>query len=306
MSVFIPKDVKTRPITIIGGGTLGRRIALMMSTQGGEVRLFDSNRRSREEAIKFVADTLPTVLPSVPNGSPAKLIASDALSEAVKDAWLVFEVIPERLELKKDIFGQLDSICPSNVILASNSSSYPSSQFIDKVVHPERVLSTHFYMPPDIRVVELMSCGKTDPAIIDFLMDDFKRFGLSPFRVLRESVGFIFNRIWAAIKRESLWVVAEGVSTPEDVDRIYQLFTGSDAGPFREMDMVGLDVVLDIENHYAGIRPGIPEAPRTLLKSYLEKGWAGRKTGRGFYDDYKKEDGSGQGHGAKGTISSHV
>ena len=154
MSFSIPKDIKTRPITVIGGGTLGRRIALMVSTQGNEVRLFDNNRRSREEAIKFVEDSLPTVLPSVPNGAPAKLKAFDTLSEAVRDAWLVFEVIPERLELKKDLFGQLDSICPSNVILASNSSSYPSSQFIDKVAHPERVLSTHFYMPPDIRVKE--------------------------------------------------------------------------------------------------------------------------------------------------------
>jgi 3-hydroxybutyryl-CoA dehydrogenase len=138
------------------------------------------------------------------------------------------------------ISGQLDSMYPSNVILARNSSSYPSSQFIDKLVHPKRVLSTHFYMPPDIRVVELMSCGKTEPAIIDFLMDDFKPYGLVPFRVLKESVGFIFNRIWAAIKRESLSVVAEGVSTPEDVDKLYQLFTGSDAGPFRKMDQVGL------------------------------------------------------------------
>jgi 3-hydroxybutyryl-CoA dehydrogenase len=289
MSFSTPKDFKTRPIAVIGAGTLGRRIALMMSTQGNEVRLFDNSARSREEGIRFVEDTLPSILPSVPNGSSGKPIAVDTMAAAVRDAWLVFEVIPERLELKKEIFGKLDSICPSNTILASNSSSYPSSQFIDKVLHPERVLSAHFYMPPDIRVVELMSCGKTDPAIIDFLMDDFKRFGLLPFRVLRESVGFIFNRIWAAIKRESLSVVAEGVSTPEDVDKIYELFTGSDAGPFRKMDQVGLDVVLDIESHYAAIRSGIPEGPRALLKSYLEKGWNGRKSGRGFYDDYNAQ-----------------
>jgi len=86
---------------------------------------------------------------------------------------------------------------------------------------------------------------------------------MEDFNVTSFCHSVFFKRVWAA-----------------DVDKIYQLFTGSDAGPVRKMDMVGLDVVLDIENHYAGIRPGIPEAPRTLLKSYLEKGWTSRKAGR--------------------------
>lgn len=288
MSFSVPKDTNNRPITVIGAGTLGRRIALMMSTQGGEVRIFDNNQQSREEGIKFVEQTLPSVLPSVPGGSSAKVVGCDDLAKAVQDAWLVFEVIPEHLDLKKEIFGQLDSLCAPDAILASNSSSYPASQFIDKVTRPERVLNTHFLMPPDIRIVELMSCGKTDSALIDFLLEDFKRYSLVPFHVLKESVGFIFNRIWAAIKRESLFVVSEGVSTPAAVDHIFTLATGSKAGPFRLMDAVGLDVVRDIESHYAEIRPGIPEGPRALLKSYLDQGWAGRKAGRGFYDDYGK------------------
>ena len=168
------------------------------------------------------------------------------------------------------MFGQLDALCASDAILASNSSSYPSSQFIDKVKRPERVLNTHFLMPPGIRVVELMSCGKTDPALLDFLSEDFKRYGLVPFHVMQESAGFIFNRIWAAIKRESLLVVSEKVSTPEAVDDIFTLATGSKTGPFRLVDAVGVDVMRDIENHYADIRLGIPEGPRTLLKTYID------------------------------------
>lgn len=89
---------------------------------------------------------------------------------------------------------------------------------IDKVKHPERVLNTHYYQPPELNAVELMSCGKTDEALIDSLMDRLPRYGLVPFRVRQESDGFIFNRIWAAIKRECLMVTEAGVTAPENVD----------------------------------------------------------------------------------------
>jgi 3-hydroxybutyryl-CoA dehydrogenase len=97
-------------------------------------------------------------------------------------------------------------------------------------------------------------------------------------------MGFIFNRIWAAIKRESLAVVAEGVASAEVVDAIYGQATGAKLGPFRLMDAVGLDVVLSIEEHYAEQRPGLPDAPRTLLKRMIAEGRLGVKSGRGFYD----------------------
>ena len=102
-------------------------------------------------------------------------------------------------------------------------------------------------------------------------------------------MGFIYNRIWAAIKRESLAVVAEGVSTPEVVDRLFQSVLGSHDGPFRIMDKVGLDVVLDIEEHYAAVRPGIPVGPRQLLMRYIEQGRLGIKSGKGFYSDYEEK-----------------
>src|SRR5439155_6094289 len=123
----------------------------------------------------------------------------------------------------------------------------------------ERALNMHFLMPPQVNPVELMSCGLTDEAVIDALMERLPRYGLTPYRVRRESVGFIFNRIWAAIKREALMVVAEGAATPEDVDRIWQQSFGTPLTPFRMIDQVGLDVALDIEEHYAAIREGVPE-----------------------------------------------
>jgi len=103
--------------------------------------------------------------------------------------------------------------------------------------------------------------------------------------VRRESDGFIFNRIWAAIKRECIMVVEEGVADPEDVDEMWRIFTRPGIPPFRLMDRVGLDVVLAIEEHYAEVRDGIPESPRALLRHMVDEGRLGTKSGGGFYDD---------------------
>ena len=290
MSATKAQEIAGRPITVIGCGTLGRRIALMASTQGGEVRIFDKDYRSLEDGLKYVAETLPAVVASIPGAIAGYVRGETELAAAVRNAWLVVEAVPEQLNVKRLVFAELDSVAPQDAILATNSSSYPSSQLIDQVARPERVLNMHYYMPPELPVVELMSCGKTDPAILDFLMEHLPLYGLVPFRVQRESVGFIFNRIWAAIKRESLSVVEEGVAKLEDVDRIWELFTAHQPAPFRLMDKVGLDVVLAIEEHYAAVRNDVPEGPRKLLQRYVDGGRLGIKSGRGFYDDYSKGD----------------
>jgi 3-hydroxybutyryl-CoA dehydrogenase len=288
MSEWMAEKISGRPITVIGCGTLGRRIALMASTRGGEVRIFDPQHRSLDEGLKYVTETLPAVIASIPGAVAGRVRPETNLASAVENAWLVVEAVPEQLNIKRSVFAELDSVAPQDAILASNSSSYPSSQMIDQVARPERVLNMHYYMPPELPMVELMSCGKTDPAIIDFLMEQLPFYGLVPFRVQRESVGFIFNRIWAAIKRESLSVVEEGVAELEDIDRIWELFTASQPAPFRLMDRVGLDVVLAIEEHYAAVRKDLPEGPRKLLQRYVDDGRLGVKSGRGFYDDYSK------------------
>ena len=273
-----------RPAAVIGAGTLGRRIALMLATQGAEVRIYARSAEGRQAAKAYVEENLPDVVQRVPNGSPGRIVLSDDLASALSGVGLVVESVPELLDLKKKIFCDLDALAPADAILASNSSSFPSSRFIDQVTKPERVVNMHFYMPPAMNVVEIMSCGKTDPAVIESLIEAAPKWGLAPFHVRRESTGFIFNRVWAAIKRESLAVVAEGVATPQDVDAIFERIFGTSQGPFRLMDMVGLDVVLDIEEHYAAERAGIPEGPRKLLREYIAKGWLGRKSGTGFYN----------------------
>ncbi|MBK0371336.1 3-hydroxyacyl-CoA dehydrogenase family protein [Streptomyces sp. RB110-1] len=291
MSFALPGNIEERPVAVIGAGTLGRRIALMFADRGGLVRIHDKSEEAGAAARRYVEEQLPDLVARLDGGRAGRVVVTDDLAEALSDAWLVIEAVPERLDLKKEIFGELDRTAAPDAILASNSSSYASSEFIDRVRHPERVLNIHFYMPPRQNAVDIMSDGATAPGVMELLKKELPKYGVFPFEAHKESTGFIFNRIWAAIKREALSVVAEGVSTPQDVDGMWKINMGVEAGPFRMMDQVGLDVVLDIENHYADENPHLPSGPRELLKTYVDAGHLGVKTGRGFYT-YDRPDAS--------------
>jgi 3-hydroxybutyryl-CoA dehydrogenase len=226
MPYTLPADVDERPVVIDGAGTLGRRIAAVYAGSGSDV-LFDLSAEQREAARDYVeehvAETQQTL--GLHPARRGQVEVSDDLQEAVAGAWMVIEAVPERIDIKTEVFGDLDRLAESDAILCSNSSSIPTSQIIGKVEHPERVLNTHYQQPPELNSVELMSCGKTDDGVIDALMEKLPQYGLVPFWVRRESDGFIFNRIWAAIKRDCLMVVEEGVAPPEDVDAMWEIFT---------------------------------------------------------------------------------
>lgn len=283
----VPGDADHRPIAIDGAGTIGRQIATVYAAGGSDIRLFDLSENQREAARDYVNEHIGHFRSKLDPESAriGQVSVCDDLGEALRGAWLVIEAVPERLEVKQAVFARLDYLANADVILASNSSSIPTSQMIGEVQHPERILNMHFYALPDINAVELMSCGKTDEGVIHGLMEKIPHYGLVPFHVRRESDGLIFNRIWAAIKRECLMVVGEGVATPEDVDAMWKIFTRPGTPPFRLMDQVGLDVVLDIEEHYASVRPGLPEGPRELLRRLIREGRLGEKSGGGFYSD---------------------
>jgi 3-hydroxybutyryl-CoA dehydrogenase len=288
MAYTLPSNVDERPIAIDGAGTLGRRLAAVYAAGGTDVRIFDVSAEQRDAAKEYVGQHLDETrrmlgLGHLPTG---RVDVFDDLAAALRGAWMVIEAVPERLDLKRQVFAQLDELADGDAILASNSSSLPTSLLVGDLKHPERVLNTHYQQPPELNAVELMSCGKTDESLIDALMQKIPQYGLRPFRVRRESVGFILNRVWAAIKRECLLVVAEGVATPEDIDEMWRIFTKPGIPPFRLMDRAGLDVLLYIEEHYASLRPGLPEEPRRLLREYIEQGRLGLKSGQGFYDDY--------------------
>ena len=275
--------IQNRPVAVIGAGTLGRRVALMFATRGGTVRIYARRAEQRAEATQYVTQTLPAVVANRGSGLVGNVTGSGSLEEALDGAWLVVESVPEKLEIKVPLWGQIDQAASPDTIFATNSSSYPSRLMAENIRDKRRLCNMHFYMPPEINAVDLMSDGETDRGLLDTLLTVLPEFGVHPFEARRESTGFIFNRIWAAIKRESLAVVAEGVARPEDVDGMFKINWGVPAGPFQMMDLVGLDVVLDIENHYADEFPHLPQNVRDLLQDYVDAGKLGLKTGEGFY-----------------------
>ncbi|MGD1173100.1 3-hydroxyacyl-CoA dehydrogenase family protein [Mycobacterium seoulense] len=276
-------DIRNRPVAVVGAGTLGRRIALMFASRGGTVRIFAPRAEQRAAAVQYVAEALPKLLEDRGFGELGGATAAGSLEEALDDAWLVVESVPEKLEIKIATWDQIDQAAPPDTIFGTNSSSYPSRLMAGGVRDKTRLCNTHFYMPPEANAVDLMSDGQTDRGLLDTLLTVLPEFGIHPFEARKECTGFIFNRIWAAIKRESLAVVAEGVARPEDVDGMFKSNLGVPAGPFQMMDAVGLDVVLDIENHYADELPHLPRHVRELLQSYVDAGKLGVKSGEGFY-----------------------
>lgn len=286
MSYTVPVNAAERPIVVIGAGTLGRRIAAVFAAGGSAVRIAELQEQQRNDALDYVHQTAPELRERLGDAAPAaigEVTASAELSAALPGAWLIIEAVPERLDIKRPLFGTLDRDADADALLATNSSSYASRMVIDEVSNPGRVFNMHFAMPPASMAVELMSDGTSSTELLTEVAEQLRRFGLLPFIAHKESTGFIFNRIWAAIKRESLEVVAAGVSTPEDVDAIMQANMGIAAGPFAMMDQVGLDIVLDIEEHYAAENPALPSGPRELLHRYVDAGKLGRKSGEGFY-----------------------
>lgn len=280
---FSFEDVKARPVTVVGAGTLGRRIALMFASRGGLVRISDPNEEQADAALEFVEEALPSVIDKRGSGEPGIVEKSPTLEASLKDSWLVVEAVPERLDIKIPLWGKIEAAAPADTVFATNSSSFPSREMAGELKDKTRLCNMHFYMPPVANAIDLMSDSQTDQAIIDSLLEVLPEYGVFPFVARKESVGFIFNRIWAAVKRESLAVVADGVAGPPDVDGMFRINWGVPAGPFQLMDQVGLDVVLDIEKHYVKVYPSLPTAPRDLLQKYVDAGKLGVKTGEGFY-----------------------
>ncbi|THZ22006.1 3-hydroxyacyl-CoA dehydrogenase [Aureobasidium pullulans] len=261
-----PADYEWRNVVVLGGGVLGRRI-------GYNVVIRDINQKQCDEALQYISENVAAFATKATTGrSSGTVSATLDLEDALQGAWIAFECVPEILELKIDTFAELERLAPKDCILASNSSSYKSSEMIVKVNDDTktRILNCHYMMPPVNQVVELMTDGHTFPELI------------YPYIAVKESTGFIFNRIWAAIKRECLMVLAEGVSTPEQLDKAWMEILGCSFGPCMSMDSVGLDTVALIEKHYIKERGlGSEFTVDYLQKQYLDHGKLGMKSDKG-------------------------
>ena len=277
-------------IGIVGAGTMGAQIALHCAIHGYAVRMFSrSDRTLRKAAQGHIAELDKRLERREMSEDEKQLILrrigyTKDLQEAVAVADLVIENVPELLQVKRETFILLDRLCPPHTILATDSSSIRVSAIEDATRRPDRVLNMHFYSPVWQRpMVELMAGTRTSLETMDRVRQFALSMHLTPLHVLKESTGFVFNRVWRAIKKECLHLVDDGVASHEDVDRAWMIAVGSPAGPFGMMDFVGLDVVRDIEMVYYRESGAQSDAPPQLILDKIAKGELGVKTGKGFY-----------------------
>ena len=285
--------METRPfktISVVGSGFMGTLIGFQCAAHGYTVRFIDiideALRRSshtcsqeleaRVERRQITANEKEAIL--------KRMHFTLDLKEGVSNADLAIEAVPERLETKRAVFAQLDQLCPSRTILATNSSSLRISQIEGVARRRDKVLNSHFWGSIwQNSLVELMRGTATSDETIETMRRFANSIEVLPMVVRKESTGFIFNRVWRAIKKECLRVVAEGVASHEDVDRAWMILMKTQIGPFGSMDRVGLDVVRDIEMVYyrnSGIES---DAPPQFLLDKVERGELGVKAGKGFY-----------------------
>ena len=269
---------------------MGAQIGLHCASYGYTVWLVDVSEEVLERASQSYVKELDArvemqhITKKEKDAILKRIHFAEDLKVGASQADLVIEAVPERLELKREVFAHLDRVCPSHTILATNSSSIRISRIEDATQRQDRLLNTHFYPPIWQRtLVELMRGTTTSDETIERVCQFAQNIGLTPLLVLKESTGFIFNRVWRAIKKECLHLVDEGVASHEDVDRAWMIVLEMPYGPFGAMDMIGLDVVRDIEMVYYKESGDESDAPPKILLDKIERGELGVKTGKGFY-----------------------
>jgi 3-hydroxybutyryl-CoA dehydrogenase len=273
-------------VCVFGAGFMGYQIALQCAIHDVEVCMVDVSATALHQALGEQRNELDK--PAYEDKRRevcSRIHTATCMEEAGPDFDLVIESVPERLALKREVFAELDKVCPPHTILATNSSSLRISAIEDATNRPGQVLNMHFFMPVWERpIVELMGGAATTDETVRRMFEFSESVGLLPLVVRKESTGFIFNRVWRAIKKECLKVVDEGVASVEDVDRAWMVVMGQEAGPFGVMDRVGLDVVHDIEMNYYLESGSEDDAPPKVLVNKVARNELGVKTGCGFYD----------------------
>jgi 3-hydroxybutyryl-CoA dehydrogenase len=282
--------MKIASVSVVGSGYMGVQIAFRSAAKGFNVKIYDIKKDALAKAKKIHEKELSssvekkTITPSDKERIRGRIVYTTNLKEAIGDADLVIETIPEILELKRAIFEKIDQASPHHTVIATNSSSIIVSRIEDACKRPEKVLNLHFYPPISQRpMAEIMKGSKTSDETVELVKDYVKGIEMTPLMVQKESTGFLFNRVWRAIKKETLHLVDDGVASFMDVDRAWMIIFNQSVGPFGLMDMVGLDVVRDIEMVYFGESGDEYDYPPKLLLDKVEKGELGIKTGKGFY-----------------------
>jgi 3-hydroxybutyryl-CoA dehydrogenase len=284
------QEIKIKSVGVIGTGMLGTQIAVQAACYGYDVNAYDEAPDSFQKTLHKIRGVMkmlgkgPTVPKEEWDQAARKVQMTKDLAQTLKEADLVVEAVPENLDLKRKLFAEMDSLAPQGAILSTNSSSIPVSKIEDATRRPEKCLNIHFYMPAvGMPMADVAGGTKTTSETIRVAQQWIRSIGCVPLTVKKEILGFCFNSVWRAVKRQSLFMWAGGYVDFRDIDRGWMLFTGMTDGPFGLMDRVGLDVVYGIEMVYYNESKDPKDKPPDALMEKIKKGELGVKTEKGFY-----------------------
>ena len=277
-------DIKK--IGIIGAGFMGRQIANWAALHNYTIHIYDIDPEMLEDAKTFITKALKR---KHEEEAIAKVKYFNNLKSALDDVELVIEAVSEDLKIKKQVFSQIENVVSKDTIIATNSSSFPVSRIEDSVQKKDRILNLHFYAPINVRpMVDIMRGTQTSDKTFERGREWIESIKCTPLILKKHSFGFLFNRIWRAVKRECLHMWADGIAEVENMDEAWRIFTGMPMGPFTLMDGIGLDVIYNVESSYYQESQDPKDKPPDKLREMVERGELGIKTGSGFYQ-YKRK-----------------
>ena len=278
-----------RRIAVIGAGTMGHGIAYVAAASGYEVRLADADATTLATGMRRIRDAFDKAIergkatPDSRGEGLRRLTSAGSAIEAAKDADLVIEAVPERLELKQSIFRDLERSISPNAILGSNTSSLSITRIADGLAHPGRVVGLHFFNPvPVMKLLEIVRGEQTSDVVVDSARAFATSLGKTPI-VVRDTPGFATSRLGVVLGLEAIRMLEQGVASAEDIDRAMELGYNHPMGPLRLTDVVGLDVRLAIAEHLHATMRDDTYNPPALLRRLVGEGKLGKKSGQGFY-----------------------
>ena len=274
---------------VVGAGTMGNGIAQVLAMCGLETRLVDVDGDAVARGLDNVRRNLDKgvekgkVEGATRDAALARLRGTTDLADGAAGADVAIEAVPERLDLKRRIFGELSRHAADGALLATNTSSLPITEIASAASDPSRVTGMHFFNPVHImKLVEVVRAEQSSEEAVEASLALARRMGKEPISV-KDSPGFASSRLGLVIGLEAIRMVEAGVASAEDIDKAMTLGYGFPMGPLKLTDLVGLDVRLSIAEYLAQ-EVGEHFAPPALLRTMVERGELGKKTGKGFYD----------------------
>jgi 3-hydroxybutyryl-CoA dehydrogenase len=276
-------------VAVIGAGTMGRGIVHAAALGGFRVTLQDVDSGVLERALEGIQKEMQKAVErdrlsvGEMRGGLERISPTESLEEAVKEADLVIEAVPEEMELKLEIFGRLDKLCPERAVLATNTSTMSPTEIAAATSRPERCIAMHFFNPAHkMKLVELVRGLETADETVETARDVAERMGKETVEV-EEFPGFVTSRINCLVGNEAMNMLVEGVASAPDIDKALRLGLGYPMGPLELADLVGLDARLrNLEHLHQTL--GEKYRPSPLLYKLVAAGHYGRKSGRGIYE----------------------